>query len=107
MEDSGGLDCIQKLVINWDYSISEKVKDALDSGFFTLEDIETSILTGYVHKRTNDRLKQSIGNKVYHIIGRDTHGYEFYTQGKIIQSEEGKIYFFITAHPSRQGEKYE
>lgn len=105
--EPGGLESIKILVLNKHYDYGEKVEDYLAGGYFTLEDIESSILNGSVYKTKKDKFKNSIGNKVYYIIGKDTHGYDFYTQGKIVKAEEGKGYFLITAHPYRKGGYHE
>ncbi|MBI1928758.1 hypothetical protein HYR99_31495 [Candidatus Poribacteria bacterium] len=73
----------------------------MQQGWFDEKDLEESIRTGVVQKTEKDRFKNSVGNKVYVILGRDTHGKAFYTAGKILRSNEGKIYFFITAHEAR------
>ena len=98
MGHAGGLVLIKKLVANKDYTYSDKVEEFLRDGFFTFEDIECCILGGYVYKTMKDKHKNSIGNKVYVIKGKDLCGYDFYTQGKIVKDKAGRIYFFITAH---------
>ena len=98
MGESGGLALIKRLVASGDHRYSEKVHEALEDYYFSPEDIECCICSGYVYKIKKDRHKNSIGNKVYIIKGKDSHGYDFYTQGKIMRGAQGKIYFLITAH---------
>jgi hypothetical protein len=95
---SGGFPLIKELVARRDYLLTEKVYELLSQGEFELEDLEHSIQFGRVVKNDFDELKKSIGNKKYTIIGRDTHGYPFYSVGKIQRLDGGKKYLVITAH---------
>ena len=98
MGEAGGLALIKKLVANFQYTWSGKVERALEDGYFSFKDIECCVASGKVHKIKKDRLKDSVGEKIYVIKGKDLSGYDFYTQGKIMRNEEGQIYFFISAH---------
>ena len=95
---SGGLALIKYLVATERYRLSEKALELLGLGYFELEDLEHSIQCGTVLKTEKDELKNSVGNKKYVIVGRDTFGYLFYSCGKIQKFEGGKEYFVITAH---------
>ena len=81
----GGLRVIQRLVADGCYDYSQKVEDAMNAGQFDLEDLECCVATGKVFKTNRDKLRTSVGNKVYVIIGRDTRGRKFYVAGKITQ----------------------
>jgi len=99
---SGGFALIQQLVAEGRYDYSQKVEDAMNSGHFDLEDLECCIVTGRVTKTSRDKLKASVGNKVYVIIGRDAKGRKFYAAGKILRTLEGLVFFFVTAHPVKR-----
>lgn len=95
----GGMGAIRSLVKRRDYDWSVKVNQLIKDGWFSQDDLEQCVLTGYVRKTERDEMKDCVGNKKYTIIGKDSHGYPFYTVGKIKRSEEGKLrYLFITAH---------
>jgi len=97
----GGLSLIQDLIQQGRYDWSNKIDQLINEGWFDEEDLEVCILTGVVQKTERDRRKNSVGNKIYVIIGRDTHGNPFYTVGKILKADDGNFYFFITAHEAR------
>lgn len=97
MGHPGGLELIKTLVSRKKYRFSEKIELRLEEGFYALEDIEHCICNGCVYKTEKDEFKNSVGNKKYVIVGRDSHGYAFYTVGKIIKPEQDKLYFLITA----------
>jgi len=97
----GGLSLIQNLVRQGRYDWSNKVDQLINAGWFDEEDLEECILTGVVQKTEKDLFKNSVGNKIYVVIGRDTHGNPFYTVGKILKANDGNFYFFITTHEAR------
>lgn len=101
----GGLRLVRFLVRTERYEMERKVYQFIEDGLFTLEDIESAICTGYVHKTERDELLQAVGKKKYVILGRDMQGYGFYTVGKIMVSDEGKYYYIITAHS--EGDDYD
>jgi hypothetical protein len=93
------LDEIRRLIIERNYDYSEKVREFMEAGWFCNEDLEECILSAAdFHKVENDELKTSIDGKKYVILGRDGCGRWFYTCGKVKRNEDGKFYFFITAH---------
>ena len=98
---TGGLQLIQNLIRRGHYDWSKKIDQMMNEGWFDETDLEECILTGVVYKTENDPFKNSVGDKIYVIIGQDTHGKPFYTVGKILRSDEGTLYFFITAHEVR------
>lgn len=97
-----GFALVQRLVAEGCYDYSQKVEDAMNFGHFDLDDLECCIATGRVIKTNRDKLKASVGNKVYVIIGRDTKGRKFYAAGKILKTAEGLVFFFVTAHPAKR-----
>jgi hypothetical protein len=101
----GGLPLILYLVRAELYDVSSKVYRAIEEGRFTPEDVENAIFTGHVQKTERDELGQAVGNKKYVIVGYDTCGYAFYTVGKIMVSDNGEFYYFITAHG--EGDDYD
>jgi hypothetical protein len=100
---AGGLPEIQRLVEE-DYperptiEFSGKVWRMIEEDDYTQEDLKECVRTGRVHKRERDRYREAVDGNVYTIIGRDTRGRLFYTVGKIMSDDEGRYYFFITAH---------
>lgn len=94
----GGLPLIRELVLSGAYHWSKKLQKQIEDGWFSRGDLLECVLTGTIHKTERDELKDSVGNKKYVIIGRDTHGNPFYTAGKIKRAGDGKYYFFITGH---------
>lgn len=100
-KSKGGFKVIQQLVADGFYDYSQKVEDAMNARQFDLEDLEHCIATGKVVKTNRDKLKASVGNRVYVIVGRDTRGRKFYAAGKIVRAPEGLVFFFVTAHPVR------
>lgn len=97
---AGGLPLIQELVRQGNYDWSNHVQDQIEEGKFDPTDLEACIASGSVTKTERDRLRNSVGHKVYVIVGRDTRGRPFYTAGKIMR-DNGRLYFFITAHEAR------
>jgi flavorubredoxin len=90
---------IKQLVALDQYRYSEKVREAIEEGFFEEEDLVHCILSATrIHKKERDELKQAIHGMKYVILGRDTHGQPFYTVGKGVQGAKGKLYFYISAH---------
>ena len=100
---AGGILYIRHLVTQKRYALSSKAYDLLADGYFELEDLENSICCGTVQKTQNDEQKNCVGNKKYVIVGPDTHGYEFYSVGKIKISADGHMYYVITAHLAKRG----
>jgi len=94
---AGGLPLIQDLVAEGRFGWSAHVNERLEAGEFDADDLEACVLSGTGQKTERDRLRCSVGNKVYAILGRDTHGRRFYTAGKILRND-GLLYFFVTAH---------
>jgi len=71
----------------------------MEEGWYSEEDLECCIRSATkIYKVEKDELKASVDGKKYVIIGKDTYGCLFYTCGKVIKDDEGKLYFFITAH---------
>jgi hypothetical protein len=101
----GGLRLIRYLIRAGLYDVGEKVYRFIEEGVFTLEDVESAICTGCVQKTERDEFLQAVGKKKYVIVGYDTNGYGFYTVGKIMSSDEGRRYYFITAHG--EGDDYD
>lgn len=90
---------IRLLVLAGKYGYSNKIRKFIEDGWYSEEDLERCISTATkIHKVERDELKTSIDGKKYVILGKDTHGCLFYTCGKVKKDEEGKLYFFITAH---------
>jgi hypothetical protein len=85
------------------YDWTQEVQAAIEDGLCEPEDLESCIETGRVTKTNRDRYGESLGNKVYTIVGRDRAGCEFYTAGKILKADDGALYFFVTAHRSWRG----
>jgi|SRR5208337_716154 len=99
-ERAGGLRLIRCLVSRGLYRLSRKVEVRIEDGYFEIEDIECCILTGTVAKTEADEMHNSIGDKKYVIEGSDTHGNPFYAVGKLVASDNGKLYLVITARES-------
>ena len=91
---------IKALVSEQRYQYSLKVQQFIENGDFDLEDLERCIMTAdSIQKTEPDELGVSIDGSKYTIIGLDTQNVVFYTCGKIIRiPDDGKVYFFITAH---------
>ena len=93
------LEDIKLLVAQRLYRYSEKVREAIEEGFFDEEDLVHCILSATkIHKKEKDELGQAVHGMKYVILGRDTHGHPFYTVGKVIQGAGGKLYYYISAH---------
>jgi len=99
-ERVGGLPLIKCLVARELYIMSRKVLEQIEDGRFEVEDVECCVLNGKVTKTEADKMQHSIGNKKYIIEGPDTHGNAFYAVGKLLATDDGKLYFVITAHGS-------
>ncbi len=93
------LEDIQLLILKGRYNYSNKVRTFMEEGWYSEEDLEHCISTSKkIYKRERDESGTSIDGLKYVIFGKDTHGCEFYTCGKVKKDNEGKLYFFITAH---------
>ena len=93
------LEEIKLLIAQKSYRYSRKVQDAIEEGFFDLEDLEHCILSAtIIQKKEKDELKEAVHGMKYVILGRDTHGRPFYTVGKVVKGFKGKLYSFISAH---------
>lgn len=103
MEAEGkALVVIKALVLEGHYDLSKKIWAAITDGDFGHEDLECCIASATgIHKIEPDDLKASTDGMKYTIHGRDTNGRPFYTCGKLLLGEGGRIYFFITAHEAR------
>ncbi|HVN96771.1 MAG TPA: hypothetical protein VMT62_10100 [Syntrophorhabdaceae bacterium] len=95
------IDEIRDLVLEGRYNYSQKIRESIEDGWYGEEDLEQCILTGCISKTERDELKTSVDGKKHVILGRDTCGCPFYTCGKAIKDEEGKLYFFITGHKTK------
>jgi hypothetical protein len=100
---AGGLPHIKFLVARKRYVLSSKAYGLLAEGYYELEDLENSICCGTVRKTQKDEREDCLGNKKYVIVGPDTHGYEFYSVGKIKIAADGHTYYVITAHLMKRG----
>ena len=99
------LEDIKLLVAQGQYRYSEKVREAIEEGFFEEEDLVHCILSATrIHKKEKDELRQAIHGMKYVILGRDAHGRPFYTVGKVVQGAKGKLYFYISAHQAEHNE---
>jgi len=93
---------IKELVTKDNYHYSRKVRDFIEDGWFQEEDLEQCICTATgIYKVEDDEFKTAIDGKKYTVLGRDTQGQPFYTCGKMILAEKGRLYFFITAHKAK------
>ena len=93
------LEEIQQLIAGGQYRLSGKVRGFIEDGFFDEEDLRHCILSAdRVHKKERDERRQDVHGMKYVIIGKDTHGQLFYTVGKVRPIENGRFYFYITAH---------
>src|SRR3990172_8951522 len=90
---------IQSLVSERRYNYSNHIRDRIEAGEYGEDDLEHCIRTATgIYKPERDELKIAVDGKKYVIVGEDTYGCLFYTCGKVIKDEKGKLYFFITAH---------
>jgi len=81
-----------------DYSLSDHAYTGVASGQYSRADIEMSVLRGSITKNAKDEKGQSVDGRKYTITGPSSDGLAFETVGKVIESEEGRRYFFITAY---------
>jgi hypothetical protein len=95
---TGGLTFIRYLVVKRRYVFLGKPQELYEEGYFELEDFENSVCCGAVVKRERDEMKQCVGNRKYVIVGPDTHGYDFYSVGKIVSESGEYTYVVLTAH---------
>jgi hypothetical protein len=96
------LEEIKQLVLTDSYAYSNKVREFMEDGWFSEEDMEKSICSATrIYKSEKDELGTAVDGFKHVILGRDSHGCLFYTCGKVIKNDEGKLYFFITAHKAR------
>ncbi len=90
---------IKALIAARRYHYSNTVRDFIEEGDFSEEDLERCILSATeIQKAEEDELGLAIDGQKYTILGADTLGQSFYTRGKIIRNEQEQLYFFITAH---------
>ena len=89
---------IRELVASEAWGFSEKVFEALDDCEYMEDDLESCVCTGKLYKRERDEKGEAVDGWKYTIVGTAVAGYEFYVAGKILIGEDGKYFFFITAH---------
>ncbi len=70
----------------------------LQSGKIHEDDAIASIMNGCIRQARKDEMETSIDGRKYAIEGTDRAGLPFETIGKIIDGEEGREYFLITAY---------
>lgn len=92
---------ILELVRNEQWDFSAKVLQALEDCEFSDEDLKCCIHTGSVAKSEKDEYGEAVDGKKYTILGRAVSGYPFYVSGKILRDDEGRFFFFMTAHGRR------
>ena len=80
----------------WD--ASGKVYEALDDAQFTEEDLLFCVCEGKLRKRERDEMNEAVDGWKYTIWGAGSGGRPFYICGKILAADEGRRFFFITAH---------
>jgi hypothetical protein len=95
---SRGFPLLRYLVAHRRYDFRDKAYKQLSDGEFELLDLEHAVLYGAVKKTEVDEQHNSVGNKKYTILGKDTHGYDFYCCAKMIQALDGTLVLIITAH---------
>jgi hypothetical protein len=100
------LEVIKILAIEGCIHYSNKVRNNIENGYYTVNDLIACILSAnLLHKVEEDDLSTAIDGKKYTILGKDTSKNPFYTCGKIIMGEGGcRLYFFITAHEATSHE---
>ena len=97
-EASDPLEYIQRLICSGEYMLSEHTQEGLASGEYSRADIESSVLPGSIRRSAKDEEGQSVGGRKYVITGPSSAGMAFETVGKVIESGDGRKYFFITAY---------
>jgi hypothetical protein len=93
---AGGFLRIQSLVASFDYELVGHAREGVESNDFSSADIEASIASGQVIKKQKDETQSSIGNKKYTIVGNALCGRPIYSVGKLISTDDGVCYRFLT-----------
>ena len=89
---------IVELVAKKQWYFAQKVVHALDACEFTRDDLRECVLDGRLDKWERDETGEAVDGKKYVIHGCAAGGYPFYVCGKILCDDEGRFFFFITAH---------
>jgi hypothetical protein len=96
------LEEMKQLVLTGSYDYSAKVRGLMEDGWYSEKDLEVCICTATnIYKKEKDEFGTAADGYKHVILGRDSHGYPFYTCGKVIKDDAGKLYFFITAHEAQ------
>ncbi len=91
-------DRIRQLVRADNYYPSKHVFDKIAQNDYLFEDIKDSILSGTIDKVERDEVGDSVDGKKYTFLGRTRDGILTYTVGKIVEADDGKLYFVITIY---------
>ena len=89
---------IIELIAKKQWGFGQKVLDALNACEFTRDDLRQCVLDGRLDKSERDETGEAADGRKYVIHGRAGGGYPFYVCGKILCDDEGRYFFFITAH---------
>jgi len=85
------------------YRLSRHASDYIDQNLSSRPDIEHCIrYAKTISGIEKDTKGVSVDGFKYTIKGASRCGTAFYTTGLIIESEDGEIYFFITAHEIKE-----
>ena len=88
------LEKIKLMVLRGDCILSSHVLDKVEENYFTDNDVEASIVNGVSIEKGKDELGQAVDGNKYTITSKD----QCETVGKLLESDEGQIYFVITAY---------
>lgn len=93
---------IKDLVAGGNCHFSVHIQEALADYEFSEADLRCCVLQGRLHKRETDEKQDAVDSNKYVIYGRAVSGCPFYVCGKMMRDDEGRFFFFISAHERGQ-----
>ncbi|MBI4870417.1 MAG: hypothetical protein HY814_02495 [Candidatus Riflebacteria bacterium] len=87
---------LKRLVLADRVALSAKTRLLIRTSSLRVEDVLHAILEGRLVKRERDELSKIRWK--YTVIGPALGGRAVYCCGKVLEDEDGKMYFIITAH---------
>ena len=89
---------IHRLMADDRFELSGHVVDKIATNYWSVDDVVRAVMTGRISTVEQDEFDDAIDGNRYTMIGDGCYGSLLETVGKIVQDNEGRLYFLITAY---------
>lgn len=87
---------IRELMASDQFMFSSHVYDKIACNYWTFDDVVASIESGSIQEAQKDAA--AADGRKYTMLGEDCFGNALETVGKIVESDDGQLYFVITCY---------